>query len=162
MQILVREMRSEDWPDVRRIYEEGLATGFASLDTEVPDWGEWDENHKDTCRIIAEADSTIAGWAALRPASMRCVYGGVAEVSIYIGDSFRRKGIGTVLFRELVSESEKNDLWTLQALILKQNKGSIKLHRRAGFRKVGVRRKISMLNGEWQDIVLMERRSPLF
>lgn len=162
MQIQLREMRSEDWPEVRRIYEEGLATGIATLDTEVPDWREWDENHIDTCRIVAEADNILAGWAALRPASMRCVYRGVAEVSVYIGESFRRKGIGTDLFRELVSESEKNDLWTLQALILKQNKGSIKLHRRVGFRKVGVRRKISRLNGEWQDIVLMERRSPLF
>ncbi len=158
MEIL--SMVADHWSEVKRIYEEGIATGNATLETAIPSWEKWDADHLSTCRWVAVDEGRIAGWAALSPVSGRCVYGGVAEVSVYVGRSSRGRGAGRQLLHTLVTSSESNGLWTLQAGILAENEASIRLHLACGFRTVGVREKLGQLNGVWRDIVLMERRSP--
>ncbi|TVQ07987.1 MAG: N-acetyltransferase family protein [Balneolaceae bacterium] len=155
-------MTDADAADVLRIFEEGMKTGLASLETEVPDWVQWDASHLKTCRLVGCIDGTIAGWAALTPVSGRCVYGGVAEESVYVGESFRGMGTGVQLLNALIGASEKEGFWTLQAGILSENKASIRAHEKAGFRIVGIREKLGRRNGTWKDIVLMERRSTKF
>jgi len=152
-------MDPDDWPAVRRIYEEGIATGMATFETECPEWDRWDADHLDACRLVAEVGGEVAGWAALSAVSDRCCYGGVAEVSVYVSTRFQRSGIGGMLLDALNEASEENGIWTLQAGIFRENEGSIRLHERAGFRQVGVRERLGQLNGIWHDVVLLERRS---
>ena len=108
-------MTAAMWPEVRAIYLEGIATGDATFANGAPPWEEWDRGHLGTCRLVAQAEGAIAGWAALSPASGRCVYGGVAEVSVYVAERARGRGIGSTLLARLVEESERNGIWTLQA-----------------------------------------------
>ncbi len=152
-------MTSDDWVAVRAIYLEGIATGNATFQTTAPQWQEWDAAHLRDCRLVARADSTIAGWAALSPVSARPVYAGVAEVSIYVAAKFHRRGVGRLLLTSLIAESERCGLWTLQAGIFPENQASIALHESLGFRLVGVRERLGCLNGTWRDVILMERRS---
>jgi len=152
-------MTAQHWPRVREIYLQGIATGNATFEQAAPEWQEWDERHLKPCRLVALLDGEVAGWAALSPASSRCVYGGVAEVSIYVAEDARGHGIGRSLLRALVDASEQNGIWTLQAGIFPENAASIHLHERAGFRIVGRRERLGCMNGIWRDIVLMERRS---
>ena len=158
--IVLREMQLEDWPQVRAIFQEGIETNISTLETEPPDWDFFDKNHLQNCRIIALIDNNITGWAALTPASHRKAYQGVAEVSIYIANNFKKKGIGSKLMENLISCSEKNGIWTLQSIVFPENKPSIKLHYRFGFRLVGYRERIAKnRKGQWQDTLLMERRT---
>lgn len=152
-------MQAADWAQVARIYAEGMATGMATFETEVPSYEKWDAAHLSTCRLIAEAEGQILGWAALSPVSGRCVYGGVAEVSIYIGAASRGKGVGVRLMERLIACSEAEGFWTLQSGIFPENAASIRLHEKAGFRKMGYREKIGKYRGQWKDNVLFERRS---
>jgi len=152
-------MREQDWPAVRRIYEEGIATGVATFETGVSGWEEWGLWHLDSCRLVARAGEEVLGWAALSPVSERPVYGGVAEVSIYVGQAARGRGAGKRLLEQLVIESERAGLWTLQAGIFTENEASIRLHRSCGFREVGVRERLGRLDGVWRDVLLLERRS---
>ncbi len=152
-------MTQEHWEAVRVIYQEGIATGNATFETAVPEWKEWDERHLPSCRLVARSYSNVLGWAALSPVSSRCVYGGVAEVSIYVAEQARGQGIGRRLLAALVEASEQNGIWTLQAGIFPENAASIQLHQQAGFRIVGRRERIGCMDGRWRDTVLMERRS---
>ena len=152
-------MSPEDWPAVRAIYLEGIATGNATFERSAPEWERWDEAHLPTCRLVARAAGEVVGWAALSPVSRRAVYAGVAEVSVYVSARARGQGVGTRLLARLVEVSEREGLWTLQAGIFPENTASIELHQRAGFRVVGIREKIGSMDGRWRDVVLMERRS---
>ena len=157
--VSIRPMKKADWPTVSDIYTQGIATGYATFETEVPAFEEWNKNHLSSCRLIAERGGEIAGWAALSPVSGRCVYGGVAEVSVYVGAEYHGLGIGKLLMKHLILESEKAGLWTLQSGIFPENAGSIKLHEKVGFRKLGYREKVGKLHGEWKDNLIFERRS---
>jgi len=159
MDINIGALRPEDWEMVRSIYLEGIATGHATLESEVPDWASWDGQHLSECRLVARSDDRVVGWAALSPVSGRCVYGGVAEVSVYVAEKARGKGVGAALLRALIDGSERAGLWTLQAGVLKENEASLALHEAWGFRVVGTREKIGRLKGVWRDVVLLERRS---
>lgn len=152
-------MLPEHWPAVKAIYEDGLATGNASFQSSAPSWEEWNVSHLDHSRVVAVSHGEIIGWAALTPVSGRCVYAGVAEVSVYVSLKQQGKGIGKALLESLISESESNGIWTLQAGIFPENKASIKLHENCGFRLIGLREKIGKMNGTWRDTVLLERRS---
>ena len=145
--MVVEEMRCEDWKAIRSIYLEGIATGNATFETDAPDWEEWGRAHVQTCRLVARDGGRVVGWAALSPVSGRCVYAGVAEVSVYVAAATRGKGVGSALLRALVEESERNGFWTLQAGILPENAASIALHRACGFREVGRRERIGQMNG---------------
>jgi L-amino acid N-acyltransferase YncA len=149
----------EHWPAVKAIYEAGLATGNASFQTSAPTWEEWDAAHLKHSRLVFLQGDQVKGWAALTPVSGRCVYAGVAEVSVYIDAGSRGQGIGKTLLKKLITESETNGLWTLQAGIFPENSASLQLHEKCGFRTIGVREKIGQMNGIWRDTVLLERRS---
>ena len=156
----IRALYPNDWPAVKRIYEAGIATQIATFETEVPPWEIWDKNHLSYCRLVSFREDIITGWVALSPVSSRCVYQGVAEVSVYIDPDFHGLGIGKTLMEQVIESSETAGIWTLQSGIFSSNEASIKLHEKVGFRIVGTREKLGMINGKWQDIILMERRSP--
>src|ERR1039457_1160305 len=155
----IAKMTAGQWPQVKAIYENGIATGQATFQTSAPDWKEWDKAHVETCRLVAIDDDKVIGWAALTPVSGRCIYAGVGEVSVYIDEPARGKGIGKALLEELIKESELHNFWTLQASIFQENIASIKIHQSNGFRIIGNREKIGQRNGVWRDTVLLERRS---
>jgi phosphinothricin acetyltransferase len=156
---VIQAMNHADWNQVRRIYLEGIRTGNATFETEVPGWEKWNAGHLDHCRLVIKRDEDVMGWAALSPVSSRRVYSGVAEVSVYVSESFRGQGIGQALLESLIECSEEHGIWTLQAGILTDNVSSRQLHERCGFREVGRRERIGKLNGEWRDVILLERRS---
>ncbi len=152
-------MTAEDWPAVRTIYEEGIATGNATFQLSVPTWTEWDAGHIQECRLVATEGAEIVGWAALSRVSSRCVYAGVAEVSIYVAPAARGHSVGQRLLEWLTTDSEQHGFWTLQAGIFPENVASVALHQRCGFRTVGTRERLGELNGRWRDVLLLERRS---
>jgi L-amino acid N-acyltransferase YncA len=152
-------MKAADWPQVRAIYREGIATGNATFQKTAPEWDEWDAGHLAQCRLVAREGGQVAGWAAVSRVSARAVYAGVAEVSVYVAARARGQGVGRMLLGALVAESERLGLWTLQAGIFPENKASIALHEAVGFRAVGVRERLGCMDGRWRDVVLMERRS---
>jgi len=154
-------MTPHDWPAVRRTYEEGIATGLATFETTAPDWDEWNQSHLPSCRLVACRDGKVAGWAALSPVSDRCAYAGVAEVSVYVAEGHRGHGVGRTLLDALVTASEAQGIWTLQAGIFAANMGSVSLHEHCGFRVVGRRERLGQLNGVWHDVLLLERRSDI-
>jgi L-amino acid N-acyltransferase YncA len=156
---VVRPLQPADWPVVRAIYEEGIATGHATFETEAPSWERWDAAHLQDGRLIGLSDEAALGWAALSPVSSRCVYAGVAEVSVYVSAQARGRGVGRALLAALVEASERSGLWTLQAGIFPENTGSLRLHTSCGFRVIGRRERIGQLKGEWRDTLLLERRS---
>lgn len=159
--IIFSPLLPEHWQAVRSIYEEGIKTGNATFEKQSPEWEAWNASHLSHSRIVAITDGEIAGWAALTAVSGRCVYAGVGEVSVYVAEKFRGQKIGNALLQELIKQSEQNNIWTLQAGIFPENRGSIKIHAANGFRMIGVREKIGQMNGVWRDTVLMERRSSI-
>ncbi len=172
MSYVIERMESGDWERVRAIYLEGIATGHATFETDAPEWERWDAGHLRGARLMAREagatdvegathveGSTVLGWAALSPVSNRCVYGGVAEVSVYVGARGRGRGVGRALLEALIAASEQEGIWTLQAGIMAENEASVKLHLRCGFREVGRRERLGKLRGVWRDVLLLERRS---
>jgi L-amino acid N-acyltransferase YncA len=157
--VTVRDLRSEDWPEVARIYAEGIATRNATFDTAVPSWGDWDGSHLPAHRFIAVEADQVVGWIALAPVSERCCYAGVAEVSVYVGEEARGRGIGVALLQAVVESSERSGIWTIQTGVFPENEASLALCRRFGFRVVGTRERIGRLDDVWRDVLLLERRS---
>lgn len=155
----ITNLLPEHWDTVKTIYEEGIATGNATFQTTAPSWEEWDAAHNKKPRLVAIENDTILGWAAITPVSGRCVYAGVGEVSVYVSAAARGKGVGKQLLQALITESEKENLWTLQAGVFPENLASLAIHQVCGFRIVGTREKIGKMNGVWRDTVLLEKRS---
>jgi L-amino acid N-acyltransferase YncA/DNA-binding transcriptional ArsR family regulator len=156
--VAVRPMRARDLPAVRRIYRVGIETGDATFETAVPERDELERRWLPGHRWVAERDGRVAGWAALTPASGRDCYRGVAETSVYVDEAARGRRVGTALLARTVDAADGGGLWTLQTAIFPENRPSIALHRRAGFRIVGVRERIGRLAGRWRDTVFLERR----
>lgn len=161
MVIVVRPLVKNDWETISKIYADGIATGIATFETEVPDWELWNEKYIEHCRIVAELNHEVVGFTVLSQVSKREVYKGVAEVSVYVSERYRGKNIGETLLIQLIKESENKGFWTLQAGIFSENLASIQLHEKCGFRIVGIREKIGKLHGKWHDNHLLERRSML-
>ncbi|MEL7670847.1 N-acetyltransferase family protein [Methanobacterium sp.] len=159
MEFQIEKMKHEDWEQVSKIYDEGIKTGNATFETDVPSWESWISKHLLCCNIVARRGNKILGWAAVSPTSSRNIYSGVTEVSIYVGKECKRTGVGLALLKELIELSENNGIWTLQAGIFPENKASINLHKKCGFKIVGIREKIGKMDDIWRDVVLMERRS---
>ena len=155
---LLRDLRPLDWPEVVRIYEDGIATGVASFETAAPSWDAWDAAHPEI-RVVADVDGRIVGWCALSPTSERDCYRGVAEESVYVASSAHGQGIGRLLLEHVIERSEASGIWTLQAGIFPENKPSLRLHLGCGFRLVGVRERLGESGGVFRDVLLLERRS---
>ena len=157
---IIRNLEPQDWPAIREIYVQGIATGNATLEISPPEWEVWNQSHVQDHRYVVISESgEITGWAALTPVSGRCVYAGVAEVSVYVGSDFRGQKIGDTLLKHLIEQSEKSGYWTLQAGIFPENIPSLNLHQKNGFRVIGYRENIGKMNGIWRSVNLLERRS---
>jgi L-amino acid N-acyltransferase YncA len=157
--LVVRDLRPGDWPEVSRIYAEGIATGNATFETEVPAWEAWDAAHLPGHRLVAEREGRVAGWIALAPVSPRECYAGVAEISAYVAAEARGKGVGGELLAAVIESSERTGIWTLQTGVFPENEPSLRLLLRFGFRVVGTQKRIGRLRGAWRDVLLLERRS---
>jgi L-amino acid N-acyltransferase YncA len=157
--VALRPMSAADWPAVERIWEEGIATGHATFETETPTWKEFDAARLPQHRIVAEDDGEVIGWAALSPVSRRPCYEGVAEHSVYVAEAARGHGVGRALMDALLSSAEAAGIWTIQTSIFPENAASLALHERVGFRVVGRRERIAKLDGAWRDTLFLERRS---
>jgi L-amino acid N-acyltransferase YncA len=152
-------MTPADWDEVSAAYAEGIVTRNATFETELPSWEQWDASHLARCRFVARDESVLLGWAALSPVSRRHCYRGVAEVSVYIRESSRGRGVGRALLEHLVEASEAADIWTLQGSTFPENEASLRLQAACGFRVVGHRERVAQMDGRWRDTVLTERRS---
>lgn len=159
--VRIKPMQQKHWDQVKKIYESGIATGIATFETTAPTWDKWNAGHFTFARLVAIHHNEVVGWAALSPVSNRCVYDGVAEVSIYLADTYKGKGIGKMLLKNLITISESNNIWTLQAGIFTENTPSIKLHESVGFRVIGYREKIGKLKDTWKDNYVLEKRSKI-
>ncbi len=159
MDLELKHISQDNWSAIARIYEHGMKTDTATFEIVVPSWEHWHQSHLAPCRIAAWHMSKIVGWAALSRVSNRTVYRGVAEVSLYVDTNYTKNGIGTQLLTNLIKESEKEGIWTLQAAIFRENEASLRLHKKVGFREIGYRERIGKRNGVWYDNLLLERRS---
>lgn len=155
----IEPLTEKHWPEVKSIYKSGVATGNANFSFAEPDWESWNKTHVKNCRLVALESNTVLGWVALTAITDQCVFAGVAEVSIYVAENARGRGIGKQLLRAVTGESEKNNFWTLEARIFPENVASVKIHEENGFRIIGSRERIGRLNGVWRDTLLLERRS---
>jgi L-amino acid N-acyltransferase YncA len=156
----IRPMKTSDWPAVKAIYEQGIATKLATFETSAPEWEDWDDAYLGDHRLVAEQGGLVVGWAALLPTSRRACYAGVVENSVYVAEGSRGQGIGRALLEQLLVSADRAGFWTVQASIFADNVASIEFHQRCGFRVVGTRERIGQLDGVWRDTVLLERRSP--
>jgi L-amino acid N-acyltransferase YncA len=156
----IRELRETDWAAVAAIWTEGIATGNATFETDVPSWAEFDRTRLGGLRVVAEQDGAIVGWAALSPTSTRACYAGVAENGVYVAAAARGRGVGLALLRRLLDDADAAGIWTVQTSVFPENEASVALHLRAGFRIVGRRERIGRLDGTWRDTLFLERRSP--
>ena len=158
--ITTRKMQPNDWPSVAEIYKQGIKTGNATFTSDVPAYDEWDTSHLQDCRLVAVVGDAVMGWVALSPVSSRCVYAGVAEISIYISEKHRGQKVGEQLLNALIEESERAGYWSLRAGIFRENIASVVLHHKCGFRTVGYFERIGRdKEGKWRDNLLLERRS---
>lgn len=161
MNVTIRSFVPSDWSMVSEIYRQGLATRNATFETEVPEYEVWIKKFHPHLLWVAKINQKVVGWAGLQPVSVRKVYEGVVEVTIYIDSAHTGKGIGTSLMKQMIAESEKAGIWTLYASIFPENIPSILLHVSAGFREIGFRERIGQLDGIWRNTVLFERRSKI-
>ncbi len=155
----LQKIKYQDFERLCLIYKQGIETGIATFQNDIPTWDHWNNTHLAFGRIGAFVNDLLIGWASLSPVSNRVVYSGVAEVSIYIHNDYKNKGVGKFLLNQLIKESEENNIWTLQSSIFTDNNASVKLHLSCGFRIIGCREKIGLKNGEWKDNLILERRS---
>jgi phosphinothricin acetyltransferase len=158
-ELTIRPLDVKDWKRVSEIYRQGIETKNATFEKTVPSWVEWNKRYLLSCSLVGELKKEVVGWAAISPVSLRDVYKGVAEVSVYVSSAHWNSGIGKELLFALIDETERRGIWMLQAVMFPENIQSIKLHKSCGFMKVGIRKKIGFMDGRWRDTVLFERRS---
>lgn len=154
----IRALDESDWPRVASIYAEGIATGNATFESEVPAWERWDAAHP-SLRLVAHDRGGVVGWAALSPYSERRCYRGVAEESVYVAEAARGRGVGRLLLDSLIAHAETEGYWTLLAGIFPENEASLALHAACGFRVVGTHVGLGEKDGVWRDVLSLERRS---
>lgn len=164
-EVTIRAMHPADAGVVLAIYQAGLDTGLASFETRAPSWEAFDAAKLSVHRLVAvDAEDRVLGWVACAPVSNRCVYRGVVEHSVYVDPGTHRQGVGRALLEAFIADTETAGVWTIQSGIFPTNTASLALHRRAGFRIVGVRERLGRHpadGGAWRDVVLVERRSPI-
>jgi L-amino acid N-acyltransferase YncA len=154
----LRVLTEDDWPAVAEIYWEGMRDGLATFETEVPSWEAWASEHLPHHRLAAELLGEVVGWAALSPVSKRRCYAGVVEHSVYVAREARRRGVGRALLEELIARAKAAGIWTIQTSIFPENRASLGLHERCGFRVIGTRERIARRDGIWRDTVFLELR----
>jgi L-amino acid N-acyltransferase YncA len=166
MSITIRPMTAEDWPAIERIYREGIATGNATFEANPPSWEEFDGEKVADPRLVGIEGDHLVGWAAASRVSSRCVYEGVIEHSVYVSEDVRGEGVGAALLDAFLKAADARGIWTVQSGIFPENEPSLALHRKLGFREVGIRERVGKMTygayvGQWRDVVMMEHRSDL-
>ncbi|MBX7267177.1 N-acetyltransferase [Micromonospora sp. Llam7] len=160
--VTLRPMTADDADRVLAIYQAGLDGGDASFETVAPSWADFDAGRLPAHRLVAvDGDGTLLGWIAVSPTSSRAVYAGVVEHSVYVDPDARGRGVARLLLDALIGSTEAAGVWTIQSGVFPENAASLALHRRAGFRTIGVRERVGRHHGRWRDVVLLERRSPV-
>jgi L-amino acid N-acyltransferase YncA len=160
--VRIEPMRAEHADAVIAIYQAGVDEGNASFETSAPRWAHFDAKRLTEHRLVAlDDDSKVVGWVAAVPVADRCAYAGVVEHSVYVDPAARGRGIGRALLEAFIASTEAAGIWTIQSGIFPENTASIALHRAAGFRIVGTRERLGQHNGQWRDVLLLERRSPV-
>ena len=157
--VSIEPLEPKHWTEIERIYGEGIATGHATFETQVPGWESWEAGHLAEHRFVAVRDGAVVGFVAVSAVSDRCVYGGVVENSVYVAEAARGAGVGRLLLERLIASTEAAGIWTIQSGIFPGNEASLRLHEQVGFRVVGERRRLGKLHGVWRDVLLVERRS---
>lgn len=157
--VVIDDLRPQHWPEVARIYADGIATGNATFETEVPSWEQWHASHLPEHRFVALRDRAVVGWVAVSSVSDRCVYAGVVENSVYVDEQVRGQRVGRLLLDRLIASTEAAGIWTIQTGIFPENEASPRLHEQVGFEVVGRRKRLGKLHGVWRDVLLLERRS---
>jgi len=157
--LTITDLQTEHWPEVALIYAQGIETGHATFETDLPSWERWDENHLTEHRFVGMRDGEVVGWVAVSAVSDRSVYGGVVENNVYVGDNARGTGVGRQLLERLIASTEAVGIWTIQTGIFPENEASVRLHECVGFELVGRRKRLGKLHGAWRDVLLLERRS---
>jgi L-amino acid N-acyltransferase YncA len=155
----IRALTRADWPRVEAIYAEGIATGNATFDTEPPSWEEFDAARLPEHRFVAVENGEVVGWIAVSPTSSRKCYAGVVENSVYVAEAARGRGVGRALMDAMLASTDAAGIWTIETGVFPENRATLALHERAGFRVVGRRERIAQLDGVWRDTLLLERRS---
>jgi len=155
----IEKLRQKHWKEVAKIYQDGIDTKNATFRTQVPVWQDWEESHHQHSRFVLVDNEMVLGWCAISPVSKRQAYKGVAEVSVYVSIKHMGRGIGNQLMQKVIKSSEENGIWTLYSSLFPENKGSVRLHLKNGFRKIGFKEKVAQQDGVWRDTVLYERRS---
>jgi L-amino acid N-acyltransferase YncA len=154
----VRALLPADWSAVADIYWDGMRNGLATFETELPSWEQWDAAHLPGHRLVAEGFDEVVGWAALSPASKRRCYAGVVENSVYVARDAQGRGLGRHLLEALIEGARSAGIWMIQTSIFPENRASLALHERCGFRVVGTRERIAKRDGIWRDTVFLEKR----
>jgi L-amino acid N-acyltransferase YncA len=156
----IRPLTPEDWPAVRQIFCEGIASGVATFETEPPSWEAFDAGRLAEHRFVATENGDVLGWATVSATSSRACYAGVVESSVYVAAVARGRGIGRALMEALLASADASGFWMVQAGMFPENAASVALHEKLGFRVVGRRERIAQLDGVWRDTILLERRAP--
>lgn len=159
--ISVAAMGDQHADAVLEIYRLGIATGHATFETEPPTWERFTTSRLPGHRWVAvDATDHVLGWVACSAVSVRRVYAGVVEHSVYVHPDARGRGVGRLLLDALIASTEQAGIWTIQAGVFPENTASLALHLSCGFRIVGTRQRIGRHHGTWRDVTLIERRSP--
>jgi phosphinothricin acetyltransferase len=161
MALAIVPMTPDHAEAVLGIYGHGIEEGQATFEVAVPDWAAFDAAKLPDHRFVAVDGGEVLGWVALSATSKRACYAGVVEISVYVGQAARGRGVGAALLQMVVDASEAAGIWTINAGIFPENEASLALHRRFGFRVLGTQERVALhhLTGEWRDVVLLERRS---
>ena len=156
----IHPMEARHWPQVRAIYEAGMATGNATFATQVARGQGWNKAHLPHSRLVAlHPSGRLLGWAALSPVTEQAYPAGVAQIQVYVASAAQGQGVGRALLAALVASSEARGIWTLHAFVFPENQAMQRLCQRMGFRLVGQYQRIGQLHGIWRDTLVLERRS---
>lgn len=159
MDIRICKMLKSHYAFVRDIYEQGIRGGISTFQDRTLEWEVFDKSHLNKCRFVAMDRNKICGWITLSPISIMEALSGVAEISIYVENSYKGMGIGKKMMMKLMETAKEDGIWSLQSMILPENERSIYLHKKCGFREVGYKEKIGkMPDGTWRDVILFEKR----
>ena len=156
--LTIRPAQPGDLPSVADIYNAGIAERVATFETAprtVDDIRTWLDDGQPF--IVAVGEGQVVGWARAGAYSDRCVYDGVGEHAVYVRPDARSRGLGKKLLIELCAESERRGLYKLTSRLFPENEPSRAAHRAAGFEEIGIQRRHAKLDGEWRDVVLVER-----
>jgi phosphinothricin acetyltransferase len=156
----IRPARAADAEAVAAIYNEGIEQRVATFETELrtaADIGAWLAAGERLPLIVADDRGAVLGWARILAYSDRPVYAGVGEVSVYVKGAARGRGIGRSLLEALQGSAEELGYWKLVGKLFTENVASAALIKRCGWREVGMHLRHSRLDGEWRDVLLVER-----